>query len=167
MKLIVGLGNPGKEYEQTRHNVGVLVIEELERRGVNARLLKPKSFMNRSGEEVQKAVAYYKLPLSELIVVHDDADLPFGSFKMESGKGSAGHNGVQSIIDALGGEKGFLRLRIGISRPTFLDSNGNSVPSAGLEDWVLQRFSREEEKKLESVIKDAADAIENKLATNG
>lgn len=166
MKLIVGLGNPGKEYQQTRHNVGALVIDELKRRGVTGHLLKPETYMNRSGEAVSKQMAYYKLSFRDLIVIHDDADLPFGVFKMESGRGSAGHHGVQSIIDALGGEKEFTRLRIGISRPTFLDSDGNSMPSQRLEDWVLQRWSAEEEKKLESVIKDAADLIENKLAPN-
>ncbi|MEK7665935.1 MAG: aminoacyl-tRNA hydrolase [Patescibacteria group bacterium] len=155
MKLIVGLGNPGIEYERTRHNVGTLVIEELKRRGVKAHLLEPKSYMNRSGEEVQKAVAYYKLPLTELIVVHDDADLPFGSFKMEAGRGSAGHNGVQSIIDAFGGEKSFTRLRIGISRPT-----PSEIP---LEDWVLGRWSADEVAQLNRVIEESADLIQNEL----
>src|SRR3989338_8033797 len=164
MKLVVGLGNPGKEYEQTRHNVGFLVIDELKRRGVSAHLLKPGTYMNRSGEAVKKEMAYYKFLLTDLIVVHDDADLPFGSFKLGVGRGSAGHNGVQSIIDALSGEKGFHRMRIGIGRPTFLDSDGNSVASIGLENWVLQRFSPEEEKKLAVVVKDAADAIENMLS---
>ena len=163
MKLIVGLGNPGKEYERTRHNVGFLVIDELKRRVVSAHLLKPETYMNRSGEVVQKEMAYYKLSFDDLIVVHDDADLPFGSFKLESGRGSAGHNGVQSIIDALGGEKGFTRMRIGISRPTFLDADGNPVPHEGLEDWVLQRWSAEEEEKLKTIIKEATDAIENNI----
>lgn len=166
MKLIVGLGNPGREYEHTRHNVGVLVIEELERRGVKTYLLKPKTYMNRSGGAVQQELAFYKLGIEDLIVVHDDADLPFGSFKIESGRGSAGHNGVQSIIEAFSGEKGFMRVRIGIGRPTFLDSDGNSLPHQGLEDWVLQRFTAEEEKKLKIIIQEVADAIENQLAKN-
>lgn len=164
MKLVVGLGNPGKEYEQTRHNVGFLVVDELKSRGVSAHLLKPQTYMNRSGEAVQQEMVYYKISLADLIVIHDDADIAFGSFKIERGRGSAGHNGVQSIIEALGGENGFTRLRVGIGRPTFLDSDGNSLPHQGLEDWVLRRFTAEEEKKLKKIIQEAADAIENQLA---
>lgn len=155
MKLIVGLGNPGKEYERTRHNVGALVVDELKRRGVTGHLLKPETYMNRSGEAVSKRMAYYKLSFRDLIVIHDDADLPFGVFKMEEGRGSAGHNGVQSIIEALGGQKGFLRLRIGIGRPISAE-----VP---LEDWVLGRWSADEAAQLGRVIEESADLIQKQL----
>jgi len=156
MQLIVGLGNPGKEYEQTRHNAGFLCLDFLRetwrfesfqpvpkwkgsvsagmRGGEKTMLLKPETFMNRSGESVRSLMDFFKLAPSDLIVIHDDLDIASGVFKIAKGSGAAGHNGVADLIGKLG-TKDFTRIRIGIGRPT------ENVPT---DAFVLSPFSKEE-----------------------
>ncbi|NTW14175.1 MAG: aminoacyl-tRNA hydrolase, partial [Candidatus Moranbacteria bacterium] len=156
MKLLVGLGNPGKEYEKTRHNVGFLFLDFLDkswafpvfeptskwkgsvsagiRNGEKTLLVKPDTFMNRSGECVRSIMDFFKLSPSDIVVVHDDLDIASGSFKIGSGSGAAGHNGVADIIQKLG-TKDFTRVRIGIGRPP------ENIPA---DTFVLSRFSDEE-----------------------
>ncbi|MBI2042670.1 MAG: aminoacyl-tRNA hydrolase [Candidatus Nealsonbacteria bacterium] len=138
MKLIIGLGNPGKKYEKTRHNFGFLAIDELQKQTPkDAILLKPDTFMNKSGKAVKEKAAYYKIKPQDIWVIHDDIDLPLGEYKISRGQGSAGHKGVQSIIDELG-TKDFNRIRLGICPASGKPSN--------VEDFVLQKFTAEEEK---------------------
>lgn len=152
MLLIVGLGNPGQKYENTRHNVGARVINELEPLNLkNVVLVKPATFMNESGRAVKALVKSYKLKAESLIVIHDDIDLSLGKIKVSFGSGSAGHKGVQSIIDSLGA-KDFTRVRIGI------------CPEAGktkeVDKFVLQKFSKDEEETLKETIQTAIKKIE-------
>lgn len=168
MKLIVGLGNPGLKYKNTRHNAGFQAIDALaddmgirfvKKRfsGVTAEgriggekvvLLKPHTYMNRSGDAVREAMTFFKIGGSDLIVMYDDVDLPFGRLRIRE-KGSAGtHNGMRSIVSAVGSGD-FMRIRMGIGRaPERMD----------LADYVLARLSREEKKEFARCAKDAADA---------
>jgi PTH1 family peptidyl-tRNA hydrolase len=167
--LLIGLGNPGREYRDSRHNAGFMLIDRLIVR-LNARgmklqskaivtsavyegkkliLAKPQTYMNLSGQSVQGLAGFYKLPLDNLIVVHDDLDLPFGTIKMRPGGGPGGQKGVASAIELLG-TKDFARLRIGISRPP-----GRMDPA----DYVLQDFSRDEKSILSQILDHAADAV--------
>ena len=169
MKLIVGLGNPGKEYEHTRHNVGFLVIEALAgdekislNKKLNAEVVKttldkkriilarPLTFMNNSGEAVQALLHFYKLLPSNLIVVHDDKDIPLGETRIQSGRGAAGHNGVQSIFDHLG-TKDFVRIRVGVA-PL-------SQPIGDTAHFVLSNFTAEEQKILRVTIHNVVEEI--------
>lgn len=148
MKLIVGLGNPGEKYKDTRHNIGFIFVDKLSdendvawkfEKKFNAEiarfddtlLAKPQTFMNNSGESVSKIMNFYDIELEDLLVVHDDIDLEHGNIKVEKGRGSAGHKGVQSIIDHLGTNE-FERMRIGVGRP--------DNPNIETEDWVLMNF---------------------------
>ena len=150
--LVVGLGNPGKRYAGTRHNIGLRAVEEVvDRLGGSWRgrwhgrvcetrdgderiaLLAPETFMNESGRSVAPAMRFYKLPPERLVVVHDELDLPLGDVRAKSGGGLAGHNGLRSVVQAIGTQD-FLRVRIGIGRP----ERGDPRPVA---DWVLQPFS--------------------------
>lgn len=154
MKLIVGLGNPGTEYERTRHNVGFLVVDELARRGIErtkARMLKPDTFMNLSGTSVAAALRQTNMTPADVIVAYDDADLPFGEIRVREEGGSAGHNGMKSIFECLGTEA-IRRVRVGIGR-----SDNPNVP---LDVWVLSRWSKEEEDALPTIVGRAADEIE-------
>lgn len=150
MKLIVGLGNPGKKFQKTRHNTGHLFIDStVKQKGVKslpAKFVKTTIFMNDSGKEVKSLITNYFASAKDerakrvvtnypnLLIVHDDMDLPLGEFKLQFERSAAGHKGVQSIIDALG-TKDFWRLRIGI---------GNPPPGVNGDDFVLEEFSREE-----------------------
>ena len=152
MILIVGLGNPGKKYQKTRHNIGSEVISELESLNLkNVALVKPTTFMNESGKAVKKLISNYQFPISNLWVIHDDIDLPLGKIRISKGRGAAGHKGVESIIKELG-TKNFVRFRIGI------------CPQAGKpknpEKFVLQKFNKKEEKTVKEAIKKTAAAIE-------
>ncbi len=152
MFLIVGLGNPGKEYENTPHNVGFMVLDEFNKKELpGVRFFKPNTFMNNSGIAVKKEMRKLKLKPSHLIVVHDDIDIPLGQIKISQNKGSAGHKGVESIIQALG-TKVFTRIRIGI------------CPSAGkpenVESFVLKKFSKEESQILKQSIENACNTLE-------
>jgi PTH1 family peptidyl-tRNA hydrolase len=167
--LVAGLGNPGREYEWTRHNVGWVVVNELARRTdasfrskfsgklaearlgeLRLALLKPETFMNESGRSVGAAARYFKVPPESLLVVHDDVDLDPGRLQARTGGGLAGHNGLRSIAQALGTQE-FLRLRIGIGRP----GRGDPRP---VSDYVLSEF--EPEVDVDALTARAADAVE-------
>lgn len=169
MKIIVGLGNPGPEYYKSRHNFGYQVADELSRRwnegfrgsrfdadvllnlgDKKILVVKPTSFMNLSGEVVAKILSYYKRTIRDLLVVYDDLDLPLGRMKWSPAGGSAGHRGIDSIIEALN-SKDFARLRLGIGK--------SPVGQAGA-DYVLQSFLPMERPVVEQVIHHAADAVE-------
>ncbi len=151
--LLIGLGNPGKEYEHTPHNAGFMALDAFEKESsfISARLLKPHTFMNNSGIAVKKELKKLKLKAQDLIVVHDDIDLPLGTIKISTNKGSAGHKGVESIISALG-TKDFIRIRIGIQPST-------GKPES-VETFVLKKFTKEQQKTLESVMENVLSAIE-------
>lgn len=146
MKLIIGLGNPGKEYENSRHNVGKWIIGQLK----NFQLTKSTVFMNESGKFVKRLMDRYKIPLDDLLIIHDDLDILLGEFKLQKGRGAAGHKGVQSIIDVLGNNN-FWRLRIGIGRPP---------EGMEPEDYVLGKFSPEELEKIVNIIPDVRSTIQ-------
>ena len=164
MKLIVGLGNPGARYAGTRHNAGFLVVDELARRwGAPFRsgrqadaasaggvvLLKPRTFMNLSGAAVQAEMARGRISPGELLVVHDDLDLPLGRLRLRRGGGAGGQRGVQDVIARIGPD--FDRLKVGVSRPP----EGWTA-----EHWVLSRFREDELGLVADVVRHAADAIE-------
>jgi len=168
MYLVAGLGNPGREYERTRHNVGFLVADELARRfGVSVWktefksykaesyfnnekivLLKPLTYMNLSGEALREVVRYYKIDIENVIVIHDELDIRFGRVKVKSGGGSAGNKGIESIIHLLG-TRDFQRIRVGIGKPL----GGKEIVS-----HVLSKFASDEKEELEEIIITAADA---------
>ena len=169
MWLIVGLGNPGPKYRDTRHNVGFMTVERLAARASagpfkekfkgqwckatlarqDVVLLEPLSFMNLSGESVQAAMAFFKTPLSEVLVIHDELDLAFRDVRVKVGGGAAGHNGLKSIVQHCGGPD-FARVRIGIGRP----------PKGSPESWVLGGFDSQESAELDDVLQQAALAAE-------
>jgi len=173
MKLVVGLGNPGKKYARNRHNVGLMVLDEIIKTYVvsphinkkfeailyfldkNRLLVKPQAFINDSGRAVKKIINFYKIELKDFLVVHDDVDLKFGQIRLQFARGSAGHKGVESVIEELGSVE-FNRVRIGIGRP----------PAAAgpieTDDWVLQNFS-ESPKAVQKLIEGAAQAGTNWL----
>ncbi len=152
MFIIFGLGNPGKKYELTRHNVGSKVIDELESLDLkNVILAKPQTFMNFSGRLVKKLIQNYKLKIENLVVVHDDIDLPIGKIRIVKNRGAAGHRGIQSIIDTFK-TKNFVRIRIGIQPESGKPKNP--------ERFVLQKFAKDEEKILNDVFKKTAEATE-------
>lgn len=170
MKLVLGLGNPGKEYQRTRHNIGFLVVDlvaserkvpirrkkyrsligELPVDGEKVLLVKPQTFMNRSGDAVQDLVCYLKVKVQDLVVIHDDLDLPFGRIRIRSRGSAGGHRGVLSILEALG-EEGFFRVRVGIGRPP---------PGVDPTEYVLQSFSAAEAPMLGDVVARAAEAVQ-------
>jgi PTH1 family peptidyl-tRNA hydrolase len=167
--LVVGLGNPGREYARNRHNVGHLVVDELARRhggswkskfsgqiaeirldGHKVALLKPETFMNESGRAVSGATRFYKLEPGEVLVVHDEGDFELGRLELKVGGGLSGHNGLRSIAQHLKTQD-FLRLRIGVGRP----ERGDPRP---LADYVLSNFEPHDE--AETLVARAADAVE-------
>ncbi len=173
MKLIIGLGNPGKEYANTRHNAGFVVVEEFaaqleaawshdkERKsmiakanfqGQNFLLAKPQTFMNLSGESVQSLLAYYKIPSNDVLIVQDELDLAPGIFAFTPQAGTAGHHGIASIFEHLG-RTDLQRLRIGIGRP---------IDQTPIEDWVLQKM----DDATRNIIPNATDALRTWI-TNG
>src|SRR5213595_1035815 len=173
--LVAGLGNPGREYERTRHNVGWLVLDELARRhggswrskfsgslaelrlgDARLALLKPETYMNESGGSVSGAARFFKVPAESLLVVHDDVDLEPGRLQARRGGGLAGHNGLRSLAQHLGTQE-FLRLRIGVGRP----SRGDPRP---VSDWVLSPFAPEDDP--EGLVARAANAVET-IASDG
>ncbi len=135
IKLIIGLGNPDKKYEKTYHNVGFLVVGYLDKKPPNSNLLKSDVFMNQSGNFVKKALKKYGVKPEELMIVHDDADIELGKYKLSFARNSAGHKGAQSIIDSLG-TKDFWRLRIGIGKKAGLPRKAK----AG--DFVLKKITK-------------------------
>ena len=160
MILIVGLGNPGKKYQKTRHNIGFGVIDKLKLLNLKGVILtKPQTFMNNSGEAVKSLVKKYKIPTTNLWVIHDDIDLPLGKIRIVKNRGSAGHKGVESIVKELG-TKNFIRFRIGISPKTGKLRNP--------EKFVLQEFNKEEEEEIikgiiQKTVKGVEYAFKNRL----
>ena len=171
--LVAGLGNPGREYAATRHNVGFLVCDELARRhggsfrskisgelaelrlgGARLGLLKPQTYVNESGRSVAAAVRFFKVDPERLLVVHDEVDLEPGRLQARAGGGLAGHNGLRSVAQALGSQE-FLRLRVGVGRP----QRGDPRPVA---DFVLDPFDAHED--VDGLVARAADAVEALLA---
>ena len=152
MFLIVGLGNPGKKYQKTRHNIGFRVVDELGfLKNQHVVLAKPKTFMNRSGKAVKQLIRNQKAKIEDLIVFHDDIDLPLGKIRIVKNRGAAGHKGVESIIKELG-TKNFIRFRIGICPKTGKPKNP--------EGFVLQKFNKDEEKIVKGVIQKTVEAVE-------
>jgi PTH1 family peptidyl-tRNA hydrolase len=176
MWLIVGLGNPGPQYALTRHNIGFLCLDLLEK-GLNGSgwntehkaqvsrvkwtseknipenviLVKPQTYMNRSGESVQAIMHFYKIPQDHVIVAHDDIDQAFGSMKFHKNRGHGGHNGIRNISELLGNAD-YLRLKLGVGRPPH--------PEMQVADYVLQKFSQEEQNHLTDFLNKAGDAVE-------
>lgn len=175
MKCIVGLGNPGSKYKDTRHNIGFMVIEELLRRhqwkldkkkfngnysmehlqGEKVILLQPQTYMNLSGESIRPLMDYYNVETEDVLVIYDDLDLPAGKIRLRQKGGHGGHNGIRSTIDHLA-TKEFKRLRIGVGRPN------SPVP---VVDYVLGSFSKEQHDDVVTSINKAADACESWLVT--
>ncbi len=167
-RLLAGLGNPGDQYSRTRHNIGFDVVDALADRagcrvskekfnaaytGVHMGrqeilLVKPLSYMNRSGIPLQKLAAYFKINIDNIIVVHDDMDLAFGKIKIVQGKGHGGHNGIRSIIDTFG-QKACIRVRVGIDRP---------VSDRSVTGHVLGKYTPDQQACLDQVIDAACDA---------
>ena len=175
MHLIVGLGNPGAEYAQTRHNAGFLLVEKLaeqwganwanerkfqariakaERHGKRVLLCQPQTFMNLSGETVGELTDFYRLPTAQLVVAVDDADLPFGEIRLRPGGSSGGHHGLESIEQHLGTRE-FARLRIGI---------GRKDATRQITNYVLGRFEAADSGSLEKILERAANQVDCWLA---
>lgn len=155
MKLLFGIGNPGKEYENTRHNVGWAFVDHV---GPMHGFIcaTSETFVNLSGATVKKLKAKHKIKNEDIIIVHDDLDIEFGKFKLSFDRSSAGHKGVQSIIDALKTQK-FWRLRIGIANGKLKGARAaGKVP-----DFVLSKFTPTEQKQLPDIFKQAHDRIDN------
>jgi PTH1 family peptidyl-tRNA hydrolase len=175
LKLFIGLGNPGKEYENTRHNVGFMVIDELARQlnitldkakfngifgmgvisGEKVILCKPLTYMNLSGECVRPLIDYYNIDIEDLIVIYDDLDLPTGKIRIRMKGSAGGHNGIKSLIQHLGTQE-FKRIRVGIDRP----KNGIKVT-----DYVLGRFTEDEKPFINEAILKSAEACKKWLST--
>jgi PTH1 family peptidyl-tRNA hydrolase len=175
MKLIVGLGNPGNEYAQNRHNIGFICVNRVaksikagfdKKEGLSrvARgridstevvLARPQTFMNLSGAAVAKLVAKYKLKPDDIIVIHDDMDLKLGQIRIRQGGSSGGHKGISSIIDELGSDK-FIRVRIGVGHP---QSENPQEKEAAVVNFVLEDFSPEEAEVMIKVIPQASQAV--------
>jgi PTH1 family peptidyl-tRNA hydrolase len=169
--LVVGLGNPGREYASHRHNVGFMVVDEVASRlradsmrekfsaqwtkadhaGEQLVFLEPQTFMNESGRSVQPAAAFFKIAPANVLVVHDELDLPFGEVRLKVGGGHAGHNGLRSIISHLG-TPDFARLRVGIGRPP-------KGFRGEVADYVLAGFDGDERMRLGDIVKASVDAV--------
>lgn len=185
MKLIAGLGNPSSKYANTRHNLGFMVVDAFARseghmwriskdwicyfiKASDYLLIKPSTFVNKSGEAVRQVAEFFKIESFDILIVHDDLDLPFGKIRISFDSMSAGHNGVESVIESLSGPD-FARLRIGIDSPRGEKSSPRSSGEAGrpkgvdLEKYVLENFSRDEVAKLPKIIKSCEEAIRSYL----
>jgi len=175
--LIAGLGNPGRKYAGSRHNIGFMVLDHLAKanhvavsrekkfdaeygRGkigrINAILLKPMAYMNRSGRPVSRAASFFQIALDQLLVIHDDIDIGYGKIKIKAKGGHGGHNGLRSIIDAVGSGE-FPRVRIGIGRPE---------GPMDVSDYVLGNFTADEWRALEPILDKAAEAVST-ILTHG
>ena len=169
LRLVVGLGNPGNKYEDTRHNAGFRVADQIAQdfnislnktkfdtifgrgfiKDVDVLLAKPMAFMNRSGPPLQKLAHYFRIPGEDMLIIHDDIDLAFGRLKIKEKGGHGGHNGIRSVMDAFGGGD-FSRLRIGV---------GRSEAGENVTDHVLGRFSADKAEMVARVITVARDAV--------
>jgi len=165
MTLVVGLGNPGDKYKNSRHNIGFLAIDNIlssqnptsiNNSYFNAKLykiqdilyLKPQTFMNHSGQSVEAVKRYYKLKNSDIIVIHDDLDLPFGSLRFKKGGGAGGHNGLKSIDTHIG--KDYIRIRVGIEKPISID----------ISNYVLSNFNSKQKEYLNNLYSSISNSIE-------
>ena len=175
MKLIIGLGNPGRGYSNNRHNIGFACLNHFARRqgirldkkrgqartgsgevdGTQVVLARPQTYMNLSGQAVSRLVKRFNVGLGDLIVIHDDLDLPLGKIRIRQGGSSGGHKGVDSIISELGSQD-FIRIRVGISRPT---ANATEISEADIIKYVLGDFTPEEKKTISQVIPEVSEAI--------
>ncbi|HIP50157.1 MAG TPA: aminoacyl-tRNA hydrolase [Candidatus Pacebacteria bacterium] len=180
MKLIIGLGNPGKEYEKTRHNAGFVFLNALQEQYelpefsyskkfnseinegyINATkyiLAKPQTFMNRSGESVRALIDFYKIKPEDIIVIADDLDIEIGKYKISKGTRAAGHNGIQNIIDILGTQN-FTRIRIGIESAGGRCERGQ-IPG---DKFVLQRFTDEEIALFQNTIQEILKKLQQQI----
>ena len=169
--LVVGLGNPGDKYENTRHNVGFLTVDALAERlgipvqklryraltntaelgGQKVLLMKPVTYMNLSGEAVRQAAGFYKIPPERVLVISDDVSLPLGKLRIRTGGSAGGHNGLKNIIAQLGSER-FPRVKIGVGE--------KPRPDYDMADWVLSKFTGEDKKAIDAAVLRAADAVE-------
>ena len=169
--LLVCLGNPGKQYENTRHNIGFLTADEIERRsgvkinklryraltgevklgGQRVLVLKPQTYMNLSGEAVKLAGAFYKIPPERVIVISDDVSLPLGKLRIRANGSAGGHNGLKNIIQHLGTDA-FPRIKVGVGAPAH--------PEHEMVDWVIGNFTPAEKKVVAEAVGRAADAVE-------
>jgi PTH1 family peptidyl-tRNA hydrolase len=182
MKILIGLGNPGSEYEDNRHNIGFMIMDKIAREseaefkfdkkinaeiakgkfgGKPAMLVKPHTFVNKSGEAVKKAKNAYKIKPTDIIVVHDDLDIGFGLFKISFEKNAGGHKGVQNIIDHLKTNK-FWRLRIGTANRKLTTARHQRTlkqKKESIGDFVLSEFSPAEKTELKKIIKKALEGL--------
>jgi len=156
IKLIIGLGNPGKEYEKTYHNVGFLAIDFLAKNPPAAKLLKSGGYMNQSGSFVAKASKKYGVKPDEILIVHDDSDIELGKYKVSFGRGSAGHRGIDSIIKSLG-TKNFWRLRIGIGRQ--IANREAQIVKRKAKEFVLKKITKKDLEILEQVFKTTYNSL--------
>jgi PTH1 family peptidyl-tRNA hydrolase len=172
MWLIVGLGNPGSQYQLTRHNIGFMAVDfflgdkksSLEKKefksffyktktqNTDLFLLKPQTFMNLSGDAVLEITQFYKIPLSNIIVIHDEIDQPFGKMKIQKNRGHGGHNGIRDISAKLGSSD-YVRLRLGVGRPPHANMN--------VADYVLQKFNQDEFADLPNFLEKSVQALES------
>ncbi len=181
MKIIVGLGNPGEQYDKTRHNLGFMVLDELLKKfeplektfwdedkkekvatkkikigNEEYLLVKPLTFMNNSGFAVSKILSYYKVNLEDMTLIHDDLDLPVGKIRVRFGGGAGGHNGVESVIERVGDDK-FLRIRLGIGDSRKIEGE---YKMKNMDNYVLSSFGSNERSKVKSMTKEAIKTIE-------
>ncbi|WP_411822174.1 aminoacyl-tRNA hydrolase [Leptospira sp. 'Mane'] len=173
--LIVGLGNPGKKYEHNRHNIGFLILDAfvksqgeswkenkkyseslITRDNYKIHLVKPLEYMNLSGKAVQTFAQLYKIPATNIIVVQDEVDLPFGKIKNKIGGGTAGHNGLKDIVEKIGSSD-FHRLRFGVGKP--------EKGQMEVADYVLQNFSEEERKEFDALLSESVKKLDEWLKT--
>lgn len=177
MKLIIGLGNPGEQYAGVRHNLGFMVVDELVgsskyqtawqdskkfkswiAKTNDFIFVKPQTYMNNSGLAVKLVTAYYKIPPEDVVVIHDELDLPLGKIKVRMGGAAAGHHGVESIINSLGTDK-FIRVRLGIGNLK-TQSAEHKKQTIGAEKFVLESFTHQEKAQVKHMIKQAEKALE-------
>ena len=171
--LVVGLGNPGHQYHNTRHNIGFLALDFFSKRhsfeltatkfnslysevslfDQNIFFIKPQTFMNLSGQTVSHFSKFYKIPSQRIVIIHDDIDLPFETIRKKAKGGHAGHQGVKSIMEALGTDQ-FLRLRLGVGRP---------FDTTDVSDYVLSQFTAQENQKLSQLFEKASELLEKTL----
>jgi len=173
MKLIVGLGNPGRGYANNRHNIGFICLNHFARAhsikfdqkkglarigmgrvaGNEVVLARPQTYMNASGQSVRRLVAKFNIDLNDLLVIHDDLDLPLAKIRLSSGSSSGGHKGIDSIIQELGSQD-FIRIRVGIGRPTKSPLSEDEIIA-----YVLSDFSREEKRAIDKIVPRVGEAI--------
>ena len=165
MHLFVGLGNPGSEYELTRHNIGFMLMDALahsfgtqyksEHNGLTSKIksdiliVKPQTYMNLSGECVQPLMSFYKIPPENIVVCHDEVDIPFGRLKLQNDRSPGGHNGIKSIHQKIGSN--YKRLRMGVGRP--------SIPQMQVVDYVLQNFNPKELELMPDVLENSIETL--------